>query len=299
MAEPHSPKTKFTPLFLKVILQKFHKRHFHSNRLQSDQITYLVSLGFSDSSLPPRTQKNMETHVDFLEWLEPDMALKILACLDDSADLVRASAVSRYWQNTVVSNGLSKQLCMRTFPQLASITRVVEPSHDNSGERDHRAYASLFRALTAFPLTCCIADAVSASSTDHYPAEGVMNTLYPIESIVHRRSYWSSKGTDDPETHETLIYRLTSSFCVVREINLHPFQVIKNCLFVCVNVVILQTALSFLDLHFHRTLVQPKHRLSYSRVPFDRFVVPPTTQKVIDPDRLWSNGAVSVILSMM
>ncbi|KAI3731906.1 hypothetical protein L1987_63098 [Smallanthus sonchifolius] len=166
----------------------------------------------------------METHVDFLELLEPDMGLKILACLDDSADLVRASAVSRCWQNIVVSNGLSKQLCMRTFPQLAIITRVVEPSHDNSGERDHRAYASLFRALTAFPLTYCVADVVSASSTDNYPAESVMNTLFPVVSILHRSVYWSSKGTDDPETQETLIYSLTSSFCVVREVNLHPFQ---------------------------------------------------------------------------
>lgn len=49
---------------------------------------------------------SMETRIDFLEWLEPDMAFKILSCLDDSADLVRASAVSRYWQNIGVYHTL-------------------------------------------------------------------------------------------------------------------------------------------------------------------------------------------------
>ncbi|MFS8022575.1 putative F-box domain-containing protein [Helianthus anomalus] len=156
----------------------------------------------------------MGTHVDFLECLEPDVALEILTCLDDSADLLRASAVSQHWQHIVVSNGLCKQLCMRTFPQLATITRVVEPSHDNSGKSDHRAYASLLRAITAFPLTNCIANPVSASSTSDNPAESIWNTL-------RRGFYWSSKGSDDPETPETLIYNLSANFCVVTEINLH------------------------------------------------------------------------------
>ncbi|KAK9050703.1 hypothetical protein SSX86_030327 [Deinandra increscens subsp. villosa] len=167
----------------------------------------------------------METHIDFLEWLEPDMALKILTCLDDSADLIRASAVSRYWQNIVVSNGLCKQLCRRTFPQLACITHVVEPGHDNSSDKiDHQAYASLFRALTAFPQTYCIVDPVSASSTDNYPEESIMNTLDPRDTIRNQGSYWSSKGSDDPETPEKLIYTLTSNLCVITEVNLHPFQ---------------------------------------------------------------------------
>ncbi|KAJ0814627.1 putative F-box domain-containing protein [Helianthus annuus] len=168
----------------------------------------------------------MESQIDFFEWLEPDVALKILTCLDDAADLVRASAVSRYWQNIVVSNGLSKKLCMRTFPELSTITRVVEPSHDNSGEteRDHRVYASLSRAFTTFPLANCIANPVSASSTDRYPAESIINTMVPMNSFLRRGSYWSSRGSDDPETPETLVYNLTASFCVITEINLHPFQ---------------------------------------------------------------------------
>lgn len=178
----------------------------------------------------------METQIDFLQWLQHDMALKILVCLDDSADLIRVSAVSRYWQNFVISNGLSRHLCMRRFPQLASIDRIVESSHNSDtdsssdavghevAESDHRAYASLFRALTTFPQTYCIADPVSASSTDNYPEESIMNTLDPRDKILHRDSYWSSKGSDDSEVAETLIYNLTANFCVITEINLHPFQ---------------------------------------------------------------------------
>ncbi|KAJ9563470.1 hypothetical protein OSB04_008630 [Centaurea solstitialis] len=180
--------------------------------------------------------QKMETEIDFLQWLQHDMALKILVCLDDSADLVRVSAVSQYWRNFVISNGLSRKLCMRRFPQLAIIDRIVEPSPNSdtdssievvgheASERDHRAYTSLFRALTTFPQTYCIADPVSASSTDNYPEESIMNTLDPRDKILHRDSYWSSKGSDDPEAPETLIYNLTSHFCVITEINLHPFQ---------------------------------------------------------------------------
>ncbi|KAF5761452.1 putative F-box domain-containing protein [Helianthus annuus] len=172
----------------------------------------------------------METQIDFLQRLKPVTALKILAYLDDSADFIRASAVSRHWQNIVVSNGLSKQLCITRFPQLASITRVDEVSHDNSElshnsvESEHRAYASLFRALKTFPQTFCIADPVSASSTDNYPQESIMHTLDPTDKIQHRSLYWSSTGSDDPETPETLIYKLTANLCVITEINLHPFQ---------------------------------------------------------------------------
>lgn len=43
--------------------------------------------------------QRMATQIDFMEWLEPDMALKILTYLDDSADLIRVAAVSRYLQN--------------------------------------------------------------------------------------------------------------------------------------------------------------------------------------------------------
>lgn len=159
----------------------------------------------------------MDNQIDFFQWLESDMALKILTCLDDSADLIRASAVSHYWQNFVISNGLNKQLCLKRFPQLASITH--DPS---SGDV---AYAALFQAVTKFPQSYCIADPVSASSTDNYPEESILNTLDPRDKIRQRDySYWSSKGSDDPEKPETLIYNLSANFCVISEIYLHPFQ---------------------------------------------------------------------------
>ncbi|KAI3719420.1 hypothetical protein L6452_20318 [Arctium lappa] len=193
------------------------------------------SFQFSSNYGKGLSQK-METQIDFLQLLQHDMALKILVCLDDLADLIRVSAVSRYWKNFVISNGLSRQLCMRRFPQLASIDRIVESSHNSDtdsssdvvghevAEREHKAYASLFRALTAFPQAYCIADPVSASSTDNYPIESIMNTLDPRDKVLHRDSYWSSKGSDDPEVPEKLIYNLTATFCAITEIYLHPFQ---------------------------------------------------------------------------
>lgn len=158
----------------------------------------------------------METQIDFIQFLESDMALKILTCLDDSADLIRASAVSHYWQDFVISNGLCKQLCLKRFPHLTTIT------HDPSNA--DMAYAALFQALTKFPQIYCLADPVSASSTDNYPEESILNTLDPRDKILNRHSYWSSKGSNDPEKPETLIYNLTANFCVVSEIYLHPFQ---------------------------------------------------------------------------
>ncbi|KAK2988399.1 hypothetical protein RJ640_007692, partial [Escallonia rubra] len=112
----------------------------------------------------------------------------------------------------MIANGLCKQLCVKYFPQLAVVAGVVEPSPRkesvDSGsstrmewevlERDHRAYTSLFQALKAFAVTDCIADAVSASSTD-------------------------SKGQSDPDVPESLIYRLNATFCIITEINIKPF----------------------------------------------------------------------------
>ncbi|XP_024996251.1 F-box protein At4g00755-like [Cynara cardunculus var. scolymus] len=177
----------------------------------------------------------METRIDFVRWLDIDVVLKILMCLNDPADLIRASAVSQYWQKFVISYGLCKQLCTKTFPQLASITHVTEPS-DNSDDpsggtsedsifrREHRAYASLFQAVASFPARFCIASPVSASSTDNYPEESIVNTLDSRDQILVRASYWSSKGHDDPELPETLIYKLNANFCVITEINITPFE---------------------------------------------------------------------------
>ncbi|XP_076887622.1 F-box protein At4g00755-like [Bidens hawaiensis] len=168
------------------------------------------------------------TAIDFLKCLEPDMALKILTCLDKSTDLLRASAVSRHWRNIVVSNGLSKKLRMTKYPELACITHIVQPScHDNSADtlRDHWVYASLFKAINSFNVAYCIEAPVSASSTNNYPEETFKNTMISVKTrTIRQGNYWSSNGSYDPETPETLIYKVMPSFCVVIQILLHPFQ---------------------------------------------------------------------------
>lgn len=179
--------------------------------------------------------------MDFLKSLETDMALNIFKCLDDPADLVRASIVSRDWREFVIASELSKQLCVGFYPQLANVEHVTEPNSrtialnhigaSNSMEwdilkRDHKVYASLSHVLTkliASPVEC-IAEAISASSTDNYPFESIKNTLDPRDRFQLRALYWSSKGHKDPSVPETLIYKLKADFCVITEIDIQPFE---------------------------------------------------------------------------
>lgn len=41
----------------------------------------------------------MGTGIDFLKWLETDMSMDIMSCLDDPSDLARVSSVSRFWRH--------------------------------------------------------------------------------------------------------------------------------------------------------------------------------------------------------
>lgn len=41
----------------------------------------------------------MDTGIDFLNVLDPDMSFKIFVCLEDISDLVRVCAVSRSWRH--------------------------------------------------------------------------------------------------------------------------------------------------------------------------------------------------------
>ncbi|GKV13055.1 hypothetical protein SLEP1_g24129 [Rubroshorea leprosula] len=56
------------------------------------------------------------------------MSVKIFTCLDDPSDIVRVSCVSHSWRDFVIANGLAKHLCLRMFPQLSRVDRVVEPA---------------------------------------------------------------------------------------------------------------------------------------------------------------------------
>ena len=141
-----------------------------------------------------------------------------------------------------IANGLFKNLCLRMFPQLSRVARVMELNKCRAKEpvevgssysmeweslaRDHRVYATLARVCTSFHPENCISKAISASSTDNYPDESIENTLQSADIVPLPQTafYWSSKGQKDPAVPETLIYMLKSEFCVITEINIRPFQ---------------------------------------------------------------------------
>ncbi|KAG9145706.1 hypothetical protein Leryth_024795 [Lithospermum erythrorhizon] len=249
----------------------------------------------------------MDNSADILEQLEGDMAFNILKCLNDPADLIRATGVSRFWHHfgltfyrcdcrnvdidhlreskreergqeissplrspthntkgkkdvlhyviidimicilmyissyihcAAITNGLSKYLCLKKFPELSSIECIAEPNCGltdvgSSGaveweqqKREHNVYASLLQALNTSILSPmdCIVKAISASSTDNYPDESIINTLNPRDRYINRGSYWSSKGQSDPAVPETLIYNLRANLCVVTEFRIQPFE---------------------------------------------------------------------------
>ncbi|XP_062156810.1 F-box protein At4g00755-like [Alnus glutinosa] len=183
----------------------------------------------------------MEARMDLLDQLGPNLSSEILTYLEDPSDLFRASFVSRSWRHCVIANGLWKQFCLRMFPQLSRVARVIELNNGSEKElvevgssyqmeweslkRDDRVYALLARYCTSFLVGNCISQAISASSTDNYPEESIENTLQPADVVERRASYWSSKGQSNPAIPETLIYKLASELCVVTEINIRPFQV--------------------------------------------------------------------------
>ncbi|KAH9604082.1 hypothetical protein KSS87_010422 [Heliosperma pusillum] len=174
---------------------------------------------------------------NFLDSLPPDVSCKILTCLDDPGDVVRATSVSRIWRDFVIANGICKRLCLKMFPQLSGIADVVDASiipedfayisrfdELEQLKKEHTVFASLARGLTIVDVVECPSDALSASSTDNYPEEGIHNTLEPRNRIGSRAAYWSSSGQSNPEVPERLTYKLFSDFCVITEINVQPFQ---------------------------------------------------------------------------
>ncbi|XP_017700630.2 F-box protein At4g00755-like isoform X2 [Phoenix dactylifera] len=181
----------------------------------------------------------MEKCWDLLEWLGPDTSTTVFMCLDNAADLVRASAVSRSWRRFVVASGFSKNLCLRICPEASNFTHVTKVSSSQKAvevgsstaieweslEREHRVYAYLSCCLVSSKgKRDCIVEAIRASSTDNYPLESIDNTLEPRDEVDWRPSYWSSGGQVDPEVPETLTYRLISKLCIIDEIKVQPFK---------------------------------------------------------------------------
>ncbi|WOL06271.1 F-box protein [Canna indica] len=176
---------------------------------------------------------------DFLEPLGPDASTRVFTLLDDPADLVRATAVSRSWRRFVIENGFSKSLCTRKFPEVLNFSSVSEVSDSSKNaqvgsssafewanlQKEHRVYAMLCHSIISPDNKGdCIYTPVYASSTDNYPDEGIENTLEPDEAVDGMPSYWSSGGQSDPGVSEFLIYSLTGNLVVVNEIKIQPFE---------------------------------------------------------------------------
>ncbi|XP_027182145.1 F-box protein At4g00755-like [Coffea eugenioides] len=139
----------------------------------------------------------------------------------------------------VIVNGICKQLCLKVFPEMSTVTRaieisnIVEPVESRTNEpiewaclkRDHKVYAFLAQGIASFPRKECLSEALGASSTDNYPDESIQNTPEPSDRIGQRPSYWSSKGEIDSAVPETLTYKLMAKLCVITEIHIQPFQV--------------------------------------------------------------------------
>lgn len=138
----------------------------------------------------------------------------------------------------VIENSLCKQLCLKLYPEVSSVTHVIEvenliePVKVSAGgspdwerlKRDNRVYAFFAQGLTPLIKKGCITEPISASSTDNYPDESIQNTLEPEDRIESGASYWSSKGETDPNVPEILTYKLVAQLCVVTEIQVQPFQ---------------------------------------------------------------------------
>ncbi|XP_047081065.1 F-box protein At4g00755-like [Lolium rigidum] len=174
---------------------------------------------------------------DFLDWVGPDNSASVFGLLDNPADLVRAAAVSRTWRRFVIENDLSKSLCVRLFPEVATIAAAAEVTRSppsppvsqsqSDSERAYRIYSNLAGALVSSSpkdSTGCVLRCVGASSTDDFPNETMVHTLHERGLVNFRPSYWSSCGSDNPDEPESLTYRLNSDFCIVDEIRVQPFK---------------------------------------------------------------------------
>lgn len=92
--------------------------------------------------------------------------------------------------------------------------------------KEERIYRHLFQKLKEEPMVykSCIHEAICASSTDNFPEESIVQTLYPRPRYEQTPSYWSSTGQGDVNCPETLTYKLVSPLCVVHEVCIRPFQ---------------------------------------------------------------------------
>lgn len=184
----------------------------------------------------------LESRGDLMRKLDDDTAMHLLQYLDTTKDIASASSVCRSWRSFVREGQLWKGLCLKEFPEVRTFEEDIEedqskdlPPAGSCGssvkpnlERKERIYRDLFRELRNKPMDnkSCIREAVSASSTDNYPEESIVQTLHPRPRYHDEQtpSYWSSTGQRDVNHPETLTYNLVSQLCVVHEVRIRPFK---------------------------------------------------------------------------
>lgn len=64
--------------------------------------------------------------IDFVVLLNSDLSFKIISNLNNPADVVRASSVSRFWRQFVIASEFSKSLCLRLFPETLSSIKAIK-----------------------------------------------------------------------------------------------------------------------------------------------------------------------------
>ncbi|XP_026378558.1 F-box protein At4g00755-like [Papaver somniferum] len=177
----------------------------------------------SHSGFGPKLLTEMD---DFLPLLNRDLSLKIFSCLDEPADVVRASAVSHSLR---AFESLLK-VVSRNIMRYRSHCRdnIIEPLKvETNGDvemeklkKNHRVYAFLARGLDCFVTNDCISEAICVSSTDNFLEENIGNTL--VLDVVG--SYWSSARESNPDLPETLTYKLVPELRFITKIRVQLFQ---------------------------------------------------------------------------
>ncbi|KAK9829813.1 hypothetical protein WJX72_008039 [[Myrmecia] bisecta] len=167
--------------------------------------------------------------------LPDDVVATVLCCLE-AHDVASSQAACQRVRDVVVRHEIWKRLCLLKAPSLSLISQLsVEGcafpavSHLRTAGTEYQRsflYQALWHRLSATPAQeSLIADVLSVSSVDN-PEEGGQNVLRPEPRNTRNWAvcYWSSKGSDDEESAETMTLQLAHPLCLVNEIRIRPFK---------------------------------------------------------------------------
>ncbi|KAJ3682110.1 hypothetical protein LUZ60_014683 [Juncus effusus] len=167
----------------------------------------------------------MEIGWDLLDRLGPDMSACVFRHLDDPADLIHATAVSRSWNKFVIENGIVKDLCVKLYPEMSYLVLSTQ----NRG--NHNIYAHLIQNLVSKRdmINSCISKCITASSTIDERIENTLESTYINKGLLSNRS---SKGeyedSDKSDKIESLADQLVSDLCMEDEIKKRPWLVTRK-----------------------------------------------------------------------